>query len=99
MADHKRWEGNWKLGDRLGGGGQGHTHSVSSLDNEVPNAVLKRLKNNKDPQSRNRLFREVSNMRLLHAAKCAVPAVFDENVDMLDQLNAELFVVMEFIPG
>jgi serine/threonine protein kinase len=38
-------------------------------------------------------------MRILHNAKAAVPQMFDDNVDMLEQEGSELFLVMEHIPG
>src|SRR5690242_604833 len=95
----RRWEDKWKLVEPLDKGGQGLTYVVSAADGSTSKAVLKKLKNNKDSQSRGRMFREVGNMRLLHNAGALVPGVLDDNVDTFDESGSELFVVMEFIPG
>jgi serine/threonine protein kinase len=100
MASARRqWEEKWKFIEPLGKGGQGVTSLVTSADGSVPKAVLKKLKNRNDAQSRGRMFREVGNQRVLHNVGCAVPQVLDDNVGSFEEEGTELFVVMEYISG
>jgi len=94
----KIWDEKWELGDRLGKGGQGVTHSATSKDGAGTIGALKYLKNNKDQQARGRMRREVANLQSLAAIGANVPRVLDHNTDLFEG-SEQLFVVMELIAG
>ncbi len=91
------WEDKWKLGERLGKGGQGVTHVATSVDGTEKGA-LKYLKNNSNVQARGRMKREVSNLQALASAGGNVPKVLDHNTDLFES-DKSLYVVMELIEG
>jgi len=93
------WEEDWTLGERLGKGGQGLTHLVTSKTEPSQTAAIKILKNNADSQARGRMHREVANLTVLVDAGGFVPRVLDHNTQHFEDAGVELFVVMEFIPG
>ncbi|HMO92587.1 MAG TPA: protein kinase [Pirellulaceae bacterium] len=93
------WDDNWDVGNRLGKGGQGLTHLATRKTDPSAQAALKTLKNNKDPQARGRMHREVASLEVLSSAGGSVPRVFDHNTEHYKDTSVELFVAMEYIPG
>ncbi len=93
------WETNWIQGKRLGVGGQGVAYTVTSKQQPSLVAALKYLKNNKDPQARRRMQREVLSLRQLAGAGGSVPNVIETNVNEEEDPTTELYFVMDFIPG
>lgn len=98
MKNKEPWLLNWKIEREIGKGGQGATALVI---NKVENSrgVLKILKNQKSAEARRRMYREVSNLRVLHNAGCRVPEVFDGNTLDFEDKSQRLYFVMEFIDG
>ena len=94
-----QWEAKWKDEGRLGHGGQGLTHRVTLRAEPKQGGVLKYLKNNRDPVARGRMLREVASLRSLAPVMAKVPAVLDDNMDSVEDLAVELYLVMEHIPG
>lgn len=93
------WEIKWIVGEQIGKGGQGLTYLVTSVANHNQQAVLKKLKNNKDKQARGRMHREVASLETLHNDGGSVPRVFDHNGQFYEDDNVQLYLVMEYIPG
>ncbi|QDU16903.1 Serine/threonine-protein kinase PrkC [Gimesia maris] len=93
------WDTKWQITENLATGGQGVTKKVSQLDNAGLTGVLKYLKNNKNPQARARMNREVNNLRLLPSLGGLVPNVLDHNTNEFENISTELFVVMNYIEG
>src|SRR5262245_18802098 len=98
MASKEPWYEKWQVVDELGGGGQGLTYKVMSRSDGTP-GVLKKLKNNKRPQSRGRMHREVTSLDVLANAGLKVPRVFDGNTAKYQDNNIQLYFVMEYVPG
>jgi serine/threonine protein kinase len=98
MTGSKTWAEKWEYVNHLGEGGQGTTFQVKSkIDGS--NAVAKVLKDSGNPRARQRMFREVANIRVVADAGGRVPKVLDSNVESFDDINIELFFVMECIDG
>jgi serine/threonine protein kinase len=93
------WDEAWNFGERLGKGGQGLTHLVTSKKDSTVQAAVKILKNNKDSQARGRMHREVASLEVLSSAGGSVPRVLDHNTQFYGDDSVELFVVMEYVPG
>ena len=93
------WEVKWKVGKRLGKGGQGIAHEVVHVADAAIHGALKYLRNNGDPQSRSRMRREVANLQTLANQGGSVPHVLDENTGEFEDPTVELFVVMDLICG
>jgi len=98
MAKQKPWEDRWTIDDELDKGGQGTTYLVREASTGTP-AVLKVLRNWRKPQPRRRMYQEVANLKVLHAAGCKVPAVLDDNTDEFESAQGPLYFVMEKIDG
>ncbi len=92
------WEEKWKIEGPLGGGGQGTTFLVLSIDGGRK-GVMKVLKKQTDSEARRRMHREVTSLRTLHSAGCKVPEVFDGNTEKFEPLDVPLYFVMERIDG
>jgi serine/threonine protein kinase len=99
MAKGHPWEDKWIVIEELGKGGQGMTLKVVSRSDPSLFAVLKKLHNNKDPQQRRRMHREVSSLEILAPAGAKVPRVLDGNTREHENLATQLYFVMELIPG
>ena len=93
------WEERWTLSDRLGKGGQGVTYRAIFVDDSTVIGALKYLRNNRDPQARGRMRREVANLQTLANAGGQVPRVLDHNTGAFEDPKVELFVVMDLITG
>jgi len=61
--------------------------------------VLKVLKNKKSTKARGRMRQEVTNLEILGAAGCKVPALLDDNAHTFREGTKPLFLVMERIEG
>ena len=101
MANTRPWEANWKFVKNLSGGGQGTTQLVSSVVDPNRLGVLKTLvsRNKQSPQARGRMRVEVASLDVLAKQGIKVPEVYEGNTDQHADLNAELYFVMEYIPG
>lgn len=99
MSIEKKWSDLWQRGEKLSRGGQGQTYIASPLGNPAEKVVLKIPHNRRDRQSRARLAREVLSLKELKAAGAAVPDVLDDNASIWETSEAELYVVIEHIPG
>src|SRR5262245_37815997 len=95
----KPWEAKWNIVGDLGQGGQGSTRFVESVDHPPTKAVLKTLKNARDPQARARMHREVTSLGTLANTGMKVPKIFDGNTGLYQDPSIPLYFVMEFIPG
>ncbi len=96
MAVFKTWETKWKKGDRIGKGGQGLTYFASDI-NTGSTYAIKFLKEQKVLERRERMFIEVSALKILSHPN--IPKLIDSNEDKFKDEDHELFVVSEFIPG
>ena len=95
----KPWEAKWEIRKELGRGGQGKTFLVVSRNSSEQQGVLKTLNRGKSVQARGRMYREVVSLDTLAKAKVKVPQVLDSNTREYADENAELYFVMEYIPG
>ena len=95
----KPWEPAWKVRDNISGGGQGITYLVE--DNIGRLGVLKTLAPTKKKlsQARAQMRVEVTNLDVLAKQGMKVPCVYQQNTEAYDNLDVELYFVMEYIPG
>lgn len=95
---NKPWDEKWETIRPIGGGGQGDTFLVKPKDsptNDRP-GVLKILKNQKDPERRRRMHREVAALRTLDCP--GIPRLIESNSDQF-AADVPLFMIGEFIEG
>jgi len=95
---NKPWDEKWETIKSIGGGGQGDTFLVKPKDstNLSQTFILKKLKNQKDPERRKRMHREVAALRTLDCP--GIPRLFESNSDQFDS-DVPLYMVGEFIEG
>lgn len=96
MAIYRTWESKWKKGNQIGKGGQGLTYFASDLITGETYAI-KFLKEHKVLERRERMFIEVSALKILSYPN--IPKLIDSNEDKFKDYEHELFLVSEFIPG
>jgi eukaryotic-like serine/threonine-protein kinase len=96
MKVFKSWEKKWKKGDRIGKGGQGLTYFAFEK-NTGSTYAIKFLKEQKVIDRRERMFIEVSALKILNHPK--IPKLIDSNEDKYNNKEHDLFLVSEFIPG
>jgi len=94
----KPWSSKWTIKSDIGRGGQGTTYLVESVT-DARLAVMKVLRNQKNPQARRRMFQEVSNLKVLESAGCKVPVVLDSNVQQFEANDLPLYFVMQHVSG
>jgi serine/threonine-protein kinase len=100
MSERRSWESEWRVEDHdFGRGGQGKTLLVSRIAEPHSQGVLKLLKHQADTKARLRMHREVTNLRTLANQGLKVPHVLDGNTEQNENPNAELYFVMERVPG
>jgi len=99
MANDSGYSDKWEIVADLSSGGQATTYRVKSTLDESIGGVLKQLRNNKSPQARRRMFREVANLRIVADAGGHVPRVQDDNVAQFENTSAKLYFVMEYVEG
>ncbi|MEG4087918.1 serine/threonine-protein kinase [Microcoleus sp. Pol12B4] len=94
----KPWDEKWEIVKPIGGGGQGDTFLVKPKDSTIlsQSFVLKKLKNQKDPERRKRMHREVAALSTLDCP--GIPRLFESNSDQFDS-DVPLYMVGEFIEG
>ena len=92
----KPWDEKWEIVKSIGGGGQGDTFLVKPKDStNLPQSfVLKKLKNQKDPERRKRMHREVAALSTLDCP--GIPRLIDSNSDQFDA-DVPLYMIWEFI--
>ena len=95
---NKPWEEKWETIKPIGGGGQGDTFLVKPKDSTIlsQSFVLKKLKNQKDPERRKRMHREVAALITLDCP--GIPRLIDSNSDQFDA-EVPLYMIGEFIEG
>jgi hypothetical protein len=94
------WKRAWKVEeDDFGGGAQGTTKLVSRIGEPQTQGVMKLLKHQKSMKARLRMHREVTILRTLANQGLKVPRVLAGNTDENDNPDAELYFVMERVPG
>lgn len=100
MSKHKNkpWDEKWEKVKQIGGGGQGETFLVHPKDPKIlsQTCVLKILKNQKDPERRTRMYREVAALKTLNCL--GIPQLIDSNYDQF-ATDVPLYMVGEFIEG
>ena len=96
---NKPWDEKWEIVRALGGGGQGDTSIVKPKDFTISpqTFVLKTLKNQKDPERRRRMHREVAALSTLDFP--GIPRLIESNSEQFDSLDVPLYMVGEFIEG
>ena len=92
----KSWETRWNRGDRIGKGGQGVTYFASDK-NTGETFAIKFLKEQKELERRERMFIEVSALKILNHT--SIPRLIDSNEENFKDEQYELFLVSEFVPG
>jgi serine/threonine protein kinase len=95
---NKPWDEKWETIKPIGGGGQGDTFLVKPKDSTIlsQSFVLKKLKNQKDPERRKRMHREVAALSTLDCP--GIPRLIESNSDQFDS-DVPLYMVGEFIEG
>lgn len=95
---NKPWDEKWETIRPIGGGGQGDTFLVQLKDSPIPHQtfVLKILKNQKDPERRKRMHREVAALSTLDCP--GIPRLIESNSDQF-ATDVPLYMVAEFIEG
>jgi len=95
---NKPWDEKWEKVKLIGGGGQGETFLVQPKDPKIfsQTCVLKILKNQKDPERRQRMYREVAALKTLNCP--GIPQLIDSNFDQF-ATDVPLYMVGEFIEG
>lgn len=101
MDQSRPWLERWNVIRELSGGGQGTTLLAASKDGglNLQSAVIKILHKQQDSEARRRMFREVTNLKVLHSAACRVPRILDSNLESFELPDVPLFFVMEFVNG
>lgn len=99
MAKGKRkpWDNNWRRLRQLGAGGHGVTYLVERDDRPGEQYVLKVLRDNDDPERRQRMHREVQALRQLRHA--GLPKIIESNTDQFADMDEALYFVMDYIDG
>jgi serine/threonine-protein kinase len=94
----KPWDEKWEIVKSIGGGGQGDTFLVKPKDStNLPQSfVLKKLKNQKDPERRKRMHREVAALSTLDCP--GIPRLIESNSHQFDA-DVPLYMIGEFIEG
>jgi serine/threonine-protein kinase len=95
---NKPWDEKWERVKQIGGGGQGETFLVQPKDPKIlpQTSALKILKNQKDPERRKRMYREVAALKTLNCP--GIPQLIDSNYDQF-ATDVLLYMVGEFIEG
>ncbi|MEO9460756.1 MAG: protein kinase [Lentilitoribacter sp.] len=88
----------WIKGKRKGSGGQGHGYQVSRLGSSSPeHYFLKILKDQSNPQRRQRMFREAVALETYDHPR--IPQLIESNSQLHDDQKANLYLVTELITG
>ncbi|MEG4408587.1 serine/threonine-protein kinase [Microcoleus sp. MON2_D5] len=95
---NKPWDKKWEIVKPIGSGGQGDTFLVKPKDSPIwsQSFVLKILKNQKDPERRKRMHREVAALSTLDCP--GIPRLIESNSDQF-AADVPLYMVGEFIEG
>jgi serine/threonine-protein kinase len=95
---NKPWDEKWEIVKPIGGGGQGDTFLVKPKESAIlfRSFVLKILKNQKDPERRKRMHREVAALSTLDCP--GIPRLIESNSDQF-ATDVPLYMVAEFIEG
>lgn len=100
LPKHKKkpWDKKWETIRPIGGGGQGDTFLVQPKDSPILHQtfVLKILKNQKDPERRRRMHREVAALITLDCP--GIPRLIESNSEQFDS-DVPLYMVADFIEG
>ena len=89
MPKQRAWEKRWQTHNKIGRGGQGTTYLVTSLT-EGGQYALKSLNQQKDPERRKRMHREVTALRTLE--HIGIPKIIESNSEQYDRPYRDLSV-------
>ena len=96
MALINLWKNTWEKGNRIGKGGQGLTHFAIHKESQEF-YVIKFLKEQGSKERRERMFSEVTTLKILDHPN--IPKLIDSNEHLFNDSNYELYMVTEYIPG
>jgi serine/threonine protein kinase len=103
MNSKHRWETNWKRekDSSIGRGGQGHAFLVHALSDPSRTGVLKLQveRKRRNAIARRRMYQEVTTLQVLASAGADVPKVIEHNTEFFDDLDSELYFVMDYVKG
>jgi serine/threonine protein kinase len=94
----KPWDEKWEIVKPIGGGGQGDTFLVKPKESAILSRsfVLKILKNQKDPERRKRMHREIAALSTLDFP--GIRRLIESNSEQF-AADVPLYMVAEFIEG
>lgn len=81
----------------IGKGGQGLTYFANDISEPEKKYVIKFLKEQKNKERRERMFLEVSALKVLIHPN--IPKLIDSNEDKYQEINHDLYLVADYIPG
>jgi len=88
---------SWIKGDGIGKGGQGLTYLTKRITDDGVQYALKLLKEQKNAERRERMYVEVASLKTLQHFR--IPKYIDSNADQYLNIEEDLFLVTEFVPG
>jgi len=94
---NKPWKQKWNIRERIGKGGQGLTHLASPIDDDSKVYAIKFLKHQKNIERRQRMFIEISALRILNNPN--IPRLIDHNANSYHNFEEEMYMVNEYITG
>jgi serine/threonine protein kinase len=97
MVKKAPWDDNWTIERPLGAGGHGETFLVRNKSGDGQLYVLKKLRNQKSLERRERMHREVRAFNKLDQP--GIPKVYGGNTDDFGDVDVPLFFVAEYIEG
>jgi serine/threonine-protein kinase len=95
-VDFRRWNLAWEKVQDLPGGGQGSVKEIRSRIDDS-RAFLKVLNKQQDTERRARFFREATAYDTFEHA--GIPKLLQSNSHLHSDLNYQLYIATEFIPG
>lgn len=97
MSEKEPWKDRWDVLKRLSGGGHGDTFLVKDKKGGEGLFVLKKLKNQKSMERRERMYREVEAFRRLNHQQ--IPKVLEANTDEYGDISIPLYFIAEYVEG
>lgn len=94
---NRTWEEKWIKEERIGKGGQGLTFVTKSKSDNNSKYAIKFLKEQKNPERRQRMFVEISALRILQHPN--IPVLIDDNAEAYKENVDELYMVSSYISG
>lgn len=91
------WDGKWDRREQLGKGGHGLVYRTTPKEEASHSYVMKVLKDQKDPERRERMYREVQALAALDHPN--IPKVVDANAAEFCDISVPLYFVCDYIEG